>query len=133
MDEKEILQQIAIYMQKRYNGFSEIANITNQLQDALGYNDVVTIRMLIKMRQQEMEEIDRYDKERLRLFGQLEPESYNALKNGDILHFSGESRTFAERIVDLYQKIQRMLEKLIEQDQRVNRRLAGEKSYYHQK
>ena len=133
MEEKEILQQIAIYMQKRYNGFSEIANITNQLQDALGYNDVVTIRMLIKMRQQEMEEIDRCDKERLQLFAQLTRESYSALKNGESLHFSGESRVFAEKIVDLSQKIQRMLEKLIEQDQRVNRRLAGEKSYYHQK
>ncbi len=33
MEEKELLQQIAVLAQKRYNGLNEIENVTNQLQD----------------------------------------------------------------------------------------------------
>lgn len=133
MEEKELLQQIAIFMQKKYNGLNEIANVTNQLQDALQYNDVVTIRMLIKMRQEEMDEIDRFDRQRGQLMEQLTEAQKKALKDGDFLHFSGDAAPFAEKIGEIAEKNQRLLQKLIEQDRRVNRRLAGEKSYYEKK
>lgn len=130
MEEKELLQKITILTQKKYNGYNEIANVTNQLQDALQYNDVVTIRMLIKMRQQEMDEIDGFTRQRNELLAQLTQAQRNALKNGATDHFSGEATPFAEKIIDIQAKNQRLLQKLIEQDKRVNRRLNGEKSYY---
>lgn len=130
MEEKEILQEIAVHLQKKYNGFNEIDTITNQLQDALGYDDIVTIRMLIRMRQQEMETIDEVDVQLKALWAQLTEEQKKALKDGDYLHFSGENAAMVQKIAEIQKKNKRLLEKLIEQDKRVNLKLAGEKSYY---
>lgn len=130
MEEKEILQEIAVHLQKKYNGFNEIDRITKQLQDALGYDDIVTIRMLIRMRQQEMETIDGVDVQLQALLAQLTEEQKNALKDGDCLHFSGENAAMVQKIAEIQKKNKSLLEKLIEQDKRVNLKLAGEKSYY---
>ena len=54
---------IAVCFQKKYNGFVEMESITKQLQDALNYDDVVTIRMLVRMRQQEIDNIDMTDRQ----------------------------------------------------------------------
>lgn len=131
MEEKELLQQIAILAQKRYNGLNEIENVTNQLQDALHYNDVVTIRMLIRMRQQAMDEIDHFDRQRKELMEQLTPEQREELKHGEPQHFA-EGGAFVQKIAEIQQKSQALLKRLIAQDERVNRKLAGDKSYYNQ-
>ena len=131
MEEKELLQQIAVLAQKRYNGLNEIENVTNQLQDALHYNDVVTIRMLIRMRQQAMDEIDHFDRQRKELMEQLTPEQREELKHGEAQHFA-EGGAFVQKIAEIQQKSQALLKRLIAQDERVNRKLAGDKSYYNQ-
>lgn len=133
MEEKELLQNIAIVLQKKYNGYNEIQNITNQLQDALQYNDTVTIRMLIKMRQEEMDVIDRFNQDYHQWMERLTEAERNALKNGEIHHFSEAAAPLAAKIVDIREKNQRLLQKLIEQDRRVNLKLNGEKSYYQKK
>ena len=131
MEEKELLQQIAVLAQKRYNGLNEIENVTNQLQDALHYNDVVTIRMLIRMRQQTMDEIDHFDRQRKELMELLTPEQREELKHGEAQHFA-EGGVFVQKIAEIQQKSQALLKRLIAQDERVNRKLAGDKSYYNQ-
>ena len=133
MEEKELLQQIAVLAQKRYNGLNEIENVTNQLQDALHYNDVVTIRMLIRMRQQTMDEIDHFDRQRKELMEQLTPEQREELKHGEPRHFAESGAgTLVQKIAEIQQKSQALLKRLIAQDERVNRKLAGDKSYYNQ-
>lgn len=130
MDEKDLLQQIVLVLQKKYNGLNEIWNVTKQLQDALNYNDIVTIRMLIRMRQEELIKVGHIDEEWKELMDQLTEEQKAALENGDILHFPAESRGLTEKLVDLRGKNKRLLEKLIEQDEKVNRKVTGEKSFY---
>ncbi len=133
MEEKDLLQQITICLQKKYNGLNEVWNVTKQLQDALQYNDIVTIRMLIRMRQEELIKVGQVDEEWKELMDQLTEEQEAALENGDFLHFPAESRELAEKLKELRGKNKRLLEKLIEQDERVNRRIAGEKSVYNHK
>lgn len=132
MEEKERLQQIAILLQKKYNGLNEIETITKQLQDALGYDDIVSIRMLIVMRQQEMDSIDLIDAEYQASLENLTEVQKKALKTGNTNPFSGENTAMVQKIAEIQQKNKRLLERLIEQDKLVNRRLAGEKSYYEQ-
>ena len=132
MEEKECLQQIAILLQKKYNGLNEIENITKQLQDVLGYDDAVSIRMLIVMRQQEMDSIDQIDKEYQICLEGLTEVQKNALQTGSMRPFAGENAAMVQKIVEIRQKHKRLLERLIEQDKLVNRKLAGEKSYYEQ-
>lgn len=130
MEEKELLQGIAIHLQKKYNGFNEIGIITKQLQDALRYDDTVTIRMLIRMRQEEMDTVDSVDVELNALLAQLTQMQKKALKNGDTLHFSGENAAMVQKIAEIEEKNKRLLAQLIEQDKLVNCKLAGEESYY---
>lgn len=131
MEEKEILQNIAVYLQKKYNGLNEIENLTKQLQDALSYGDRVTIRMLIKMRQEEMDKIDQIDLKKTRILNILSENKKRALKKGDSSPFLAENEDLVKKIAEIEHKNHRVLEKLIEQDKFVNRRLAGDKSYYH--
>ena len=133
MEEKQRLQQIAVLLQKRYNGLTEIENITKQLQEALEYNDTVSIRMLITMRQEEMDSIDRINASYRAFLDTLTETQKKALKIGDASRFSGENAMLIQKIAEIQQKNTRLLERLIEQDKRVNRRLAGENSYYEQK
>lgn len=133
MEEKQRLQQIAVLLQKRYNGLTEIETITKQLQEALEYNDTVSIRMLITMRQEEMDSIDRINAEYRASLEELTEVQKKALKTGNIRPFSGENTVMVQKIAEIQQKNTRLLERLIEQDKRVNCRLAGENSYYEQK
>lgn len=133
MDEKQRLQQIAVLLQKRYNGLTEIETITNQLQEAMDYNDVVSIRMLIAMRQEEMDSIDQINASYRAFWDTLTEVQKKALKRGNVRMFSEDSAVLVQKIAEIQQKNTRLLERLVAQDQRVNRRLAGENSYYAQK
>lgn len=130
MDERETLKTIAICLQKRYNGLNEMENITRQLQDALNYNDVVTIRMLVRMRQQEIDNIDMSDRQRLEISDGLSEWQQNALREGDGRPFAPENAPLVHKIHEIMEKNHRLLGRLIEEDKKVNRKLAGDKTYY---
>lgn len=130
MDEKERLKSIAVCFQKRYNGLNEMENITRQLQDALAYDDVVTIRMLVRMRQQEIDNIDMSDREREEFTAGLSERQKDALQKGDESAFAAENAPLVRKIKEIREKNHRLLERLIEEDKKVNRKLAGDKTYY---
>jgi hypothetical protein len=130
MDEKETLQSIAVCFQKKYNGFVEMESITKQLQDALNYDDVVTIRMLVRMRQQEIDNIDMTDRQWAEIADKLSKAQQDALKKGDDSLFAPENAPLVRRIGEIMQNSHRLLGRLIEEDKKVNRKLAGDKTFY---
>ncbi len=130
MEEKDVLQKIAIYLQKKYNGFNAIKNLTDQLQEALQYDDVVTIRLLIAMRQEEMDQMDQMDQEYKVLLAGLTEQQKKGLEKGDTFPFSPENFPLLEKIKEIKQRNRNLLSSLIEQDKIVNRKLAGDKTYY---
>lgn len=130
MDEKETLQSIAVCLQKKYNGFVEMESITKQLQDALNFDDVVTIRMLVRMRQQEIDNIDETDRQRAEISDKLSKAQQDALKKGDGSLFAPENAPLVRRIGEIMQNSHRLLGRLIEEDRKVNRKLAGDKTFY---
>lgn len=130
MDEKETLQSIAVCFQKKYNGFVEMESITKQLQDALNYDDVVTIRMLVRMRQQEIDNIDMTDRQWAEIADKLSKAQQDALKKGDGSLFASENAPLVRRIGEIVQNSHRLLGRLIEEDKKVNRKLAGDKTFY---
>ena len=130
MDEKETLQSIAVCFQKKYNGFVEMESITKQLQDELNYDDVVTIRMLVRMRQQEIDNIDMTDRQWAEIADKLSKAQQDALKKGDDSLFAPENAPLVRRIGEIVQNSHRLLGRLIEEDKKVNRKLAGDKTFY---
>ena len=130
MDEKETLQSIAVCFQKKYNGFVEMESITKQLQDALNYDDVVTIRMLVRMRQQASDNKDMTDRQWAEIAAKLSKAQQDALKKGDDSLFAPENAPLVRRIGEIVQNSHRLLGRLIEEDKKVNRKLAGDKTFY---
>lgn len=130
MDEKERLQSIAVCLRKRYNGLTEMESITKQLQEALGYDDVVTIRMLVRMRQQEIDNIDATDKQRAEIADGLSRQQQEALQKGDDSLFAPENAPLVRAIGEIMEKNHRLLGRLIEEDKKVNRKMAGDKTFY---
>ena len=130
MDEKETLQSIAVCFQKKYNCFVEMESITKQLQDALNYDDVVTIRMLVRMRQQEIDNIDMTDRQWAEIADKLSKAQQDALKKGDDSLFAPENAPLVRRIGEIVQNSHRLLGRLIEEDKKVNRKLAGDRTFY---
>ena len=64
---------------------------------------------------------------------QLTEEQKKAIRDGNQLCFLQENTAMLQRIMELQEKNRHLLERLIEQDERVNRKIAGEKSYYQTK
>lgn len=113
---------------RKYNYLSEVMDLSRQLGEALDHNDQVSVRMLVAMRQepilhlQELEGVLRARRE------SLSPEEKS--RAGALLK-GGEPADETERAY-LHQVgiVRRLLERVLELDQRLNRRVAGSSSFY---
>ena len=123
--------KVMVLLQRRYNDIREIHKLTKELAEALARNDDVSTSMILQMRAEEMGkadnctneiwqlgENDRKAQEKLRLLVISEPEEG-----------MGESPE-EKKIYEIRRKTQTIIDELREMDERLNRRLAGDKSYY---
>ena len=53
------MKKIMILLQRKYSSIREIANLTKELEGAFARNDEVSATMLLQMRADEMEKIER--------------------------------------------------------------------------
>lgn len=63
MQQKEILEEIAGKLEKKYTGFVEIYRLTKELDDLLKNNDRDSVNMVMKMRGEEMDKINTLDED----------------------------------------------------------------------
>ena len=63
MQQKEILEEIAGKLEKKYTGFVEIYRLTKELDDLLKNNDRGSVNMVMKMRGEEMDKINTLDED----------------------------------------------------------------------
>lgn len=125
------VKKVMILLQRRYNYIREISMQTKELEDSLARNDDVSTSLILQMRADGMAkaddctdeiwrlaENDRKAQEKLRLLVMSEP------KEG-----VGESPE-EKKIYEIRRKTQTIIDELRETDERLSRKLAGEKSYY---
>ncbi len=125
------VKKVMILLQRRYNYIREISMQTKELEDSLARNDDVSTSLILQMRADGMAkaddctdeiwrlaENDRKAQEKLRLLVISEPEEG-----------MGESPE-EKKIYEIRRKTQTIIDELREMDERLNRRLAGDKSYY---
>lgn len=128
---KEILKEILKLVQKNYTGAIEIQRITKELADTLQRNDGSSSEILLDMRGRELEKVreNRYDIQAL--LSVLDQESAEQVRNllNDTSKETGEDFE-SRKILEMSQKIRRVLEQTITVDQVLNRKLAGADSYY---
>lgn len=122
---------LAVLERKKYNCLSEVWDLTQQMGQALDRNDDVSVRMLIAMRQEpllQLQELKQAVAVKTDSLSPEERERVSALRQGASPQGEEETTYYNQAGT-----ARRLLERIVELDERLNRRLAGENSFYAQK
>lgn len=122
---------LTVLERKKYNLLSEVMDLSRQLGEAMDRGDDVSVRLLVSMRQEpllQLEEVKRaigFKRE------SLSPEDWERVT---ALNAQAEPEGAEETAYwNQAGSARRLLERVVELDQRLNRRMAGDHSFYTQK
>ena len=123
--------KITVLLQRKYSSVREIERLTGELAQALERNDEISANMLLQMRAEEMEKADACMEEIWQM-GETDREACAKLHT---LITSDPSEAVTDdaeehKIYEIRQKTCAILQELRISDQRLNKRIAGKKSYY---
>lgn len=121
---------LTVLERRKYNLLSEVMDLSGQMGEAMDRNDDVSLRMLLSMRQEPilgLEEVKSSIRAKREGLPPKEAERVSDLEVGAQPR-EEEEQTYC----DEYGRARRLLERVLELDQRLNRRLTGKDSYYTQ-
>lgn len=123
--------KVMILLQRRYNVIREISRLSRELSDALSRNDDVTTSMVLQMRAEEMAKADECIHEIWQLAGEdgKAQRELRLLIMSDLKEDAGESPE-EKKIYEIRRKTQDIIDEVRSLDQRLSRKLAGDRSYY---
>lgn len=131
MDEQGIFVEIMKKLQKKYGSMNEIFKTTQEMQDALARDDRVSLEMLIKMRQDEIDRAVDCDRDIQYLLSVLAPERREKVRDWLNHGTAKEQDGFeAVKIGEIAESIRKVLERTIQVDSRMSQRVAGKDSFY---
>lgn len=120
---------LTVLERKKYNLLSEVMDLSQQLGEAMSRNDDVSVRLLLSMRQEPILQL-----EEIKRAGSLKRESLSPEDQERVAVLSRQGAEPQEENERLYWKqagsARRLLERVLELDRRLNRRLAGKDSFY---
>lgn len=119
---------LTVLERKKYNLLSEVMDVSRQMGEALDRNDDVSVRMLVAMRQEpilRLEEVRQAVAARLEGLSPEDRERAGALREG-----AGPQGAEEEAYCAQAGSARRLLERVLELDRRLSRRLAGDNSFY---
>ena len=122
---------LTVLERKKYNLLSEVMDLSKQLGEVMDRNDDVSIRLLLAMRQEPLLRL-----QELKHAADLKKET---LSPGDRERISALGQGAAPRGEEetVYQNqagaARRLLERIVELDERLSRRMGGKDSFYVQK
>lgn len=125
------MKKVMILLQRKYNSVRELDRLTKELEEVAARNDGISAAMVLEMRGEEMEKTERCMEE-LWQMGEENREVYEKLKvllESDPAGAVGETKE-EEMIYEIRRKTQDVLDRLRRRDQRLNERVAGQKSFY---
>ncbi|MCI8584800.1 MAG: hypothetical protein HFI92_02700 [Lachnospiraceae bacterium] len=125
------ITKVMVLLQRRYNVIREISKLSKELSEALSRNDDVSTSMILQMRAEEMAKAD----ECIHELWQLAEDDKEAQRELRLLVISEPEENAGEspeekKIYEIRRKTQTMIEDIRALDQRISRKLAGDRSYY---
>lgn len=130
--EDDIVLEILKVYQKKYGIISEIHRLTEELGNLLSRDDRISTQIILNMRQEEMDKAHKCNHTVALLEDALDVEQRQHLKtvmdekNGK--QFAVNSKE--EKLYEIYKNTREVLARTVELDKRINKRLAGDNSYY---
>lgn len=128
------MEQVMILLQRKYGAVREILRLTRELEEVVNRNDGISAAMVLQMRGDEMTRAEQCMEE-IWLLGERDRKTYEQLRNlvtCDLDQAVGRTKE-EEKIYEIRRKTRTVVEQLQEIDQRLSKRLAGEKSFYRAK
>lgn len=128
------MEQVMILLQRKYGAVREILRLTRELEEVVNRNDGISAAMVLQMRGDEMIRAEQCMEE-IWLLGERDRKTYEQLRNlvtCDLDQAVGRTKE-EEKIYEIRRKTRTVVEQLQEIDQRLSKRLAGEKSFYRAK
>lgn len=128
---EELLLEIVKQLQKKYQHITEISNQTKEMADSISRNDRVSAQMLLAMRQEEMNQSDKCDKNIACLLDALSESQADQIREWMSGKNIVENKGFeTKKICEISRHIRLSLEKTIAIDKGMSSRLAGKDSFY---
>lgn len=128
---EELLSEILRRVQRNCMRIVEIERLTRELGDALSRNDQESAQILMKMRQEEMEQTSETKAEIRMLLETAEGEDREKLRGWLAGEDKYEPDCFeARKIQELSSQMMLVLNRTISIDKAINQKLAGKDSYY---
>ena len=121
---------LTVLERKKYNLLSEVMDVSRQLGEAMDRSDDVSLRLLISMRQDPilgLEEVKRAINAKREALSPEDQERVSALSGGAEPQGPEETTYWNQA-----GSARRLLERVLELDQRLNRRMGGKDSFYAQ-
>lgn len=119
---------LTVLERKKYNCLSEVMDLSQQMGEAMDRNDQVSVRMLLSMRQDPILQLEELKRSIQMKQESLPPEDRKRLAG--LLAEAAPENEAEESYARQAGAVRRLLERVIEVDQRLNRRLAGDASFY---
>ena len=119
---------LTVLERRKYNHLSEVMDLSQQMGETLNRRDEVSLRILMAMRQDPivaLEELQRAIALRESALSQEDRARVAALRGGSPPEGPEESAYAAQS-----GSARRLLERILELDQRLNRRITGDSSFY---
>ena len=122
---------LAVLERKKYNCLSEVMDLSRQMGEALDRSDDVSVRMLLALREDPLVQLQELKQAINMKKDSLSPEDRERVSAlGQGASPKGEEETTYHSQAGA---ARRLLERSVERDERLNRRLAGKNSFYEQK
>lgn len=127
MQDNNYFEQLAVKFEKKYSGYIEIYRLTKELDDVLKRNDKESIRIVMKMRGEEMEKINLLNEEIEEIFSLLPKDKVELIKNYKKYDTYPQE---IQKIINIKKRNNMVIEKTIEIDKMFSNRIGGRKSFY---
>ena len=122
---------LTVLERKKYNLLSEVMDLSQQLGEALDRSDDVSVRLLVSMRQDPILRLEEIKAAIGSKRDSMPPEEWERVND---LNGAAQPRDEDETVyLNQVGSVRRILERVLELDQRLNRRMAGNDSFYAQK
>ena len=122
---------LTVLERKKYNLLSEVMDLSQQLGEALDRSDDVSVRLLVSMRQDPILRLEEIKAAIGAKRDSMPPEEWERVND---LNGGAQPRDEDETVyLNQVGSVRRILERVLELDQRLNRRMAGDDSVYAQK
>lgn len=123
---------IAVNLRKKYNKISELLDITQQMSECIGRNDMVSFEILINMRTDILLEIEGINDTREQIIEALEPqkaERIEYLMQEDI-EITNDISNEELKVHSTFKDCKSVTAKLIAIDKVINKKICGDESFY---